>query len=97
MADFVFVYRAPKGYQPGAGTIETWNGWFQRLGSTVQDFGRQVADRANAGEVEDTSLAGYSIITADDMKSAVALAKTCPLVEAGGGVEVGNLLPAPQF
>jgi hypothetical protein len=38
-----------------------------------------------------THLCGYSFVTADDLESAVALAKGAPVVSAGGGVEVGEI------
>jgi hypothetical protein len=39
----------------------------------------------------ETTLGGYSLIKADDLKAAVALAEGCPVLNEGGGVEVGEL------
>jgi hypothetical protein len=36
-------------------------------------------------------LGGYTLVTADDLEAAVALAKGHPLLRQGGGVEVGEL------
>lgn len=41
-------------------------------------------------------LGGYSIVTADNLEAAVSMAKRCPNVERGGGVEVGLLAELPQ-
>ena len=41
-------------------------------------------------------LGGYSLITAGDIDEAVALAKGCPFVGQGGGVEVGRLADPPS-
>jgi hypothetical protein len=40
-------------------------------------------------------LDGYTLVTAGDFAAAVELAKGCPIVEEGGGVEVGLLTPVP--
>jgi hypothetical protein len=39
----------------------------------------------------ETALGGYSLIKADDLQAAVALAEGCPVLNEGGGVEVGEL------
>src|SRR5579859_419245 len=43
------------------------------------------------GEVGDTALGGYSLIRAADLDAAVAVAKTCPGLESGMTVEVGEV------
>jgi hypothetical protein len=42
-----------------------------------------------------TQLGGYSVITADDIDAALAIAKRCPSVARGGGVEIGLLADLP--
>jgi hypothetical protein len=41
-------------------------------------------------------LGGYSLIRADDLATASSVAKGCPFVGAGGGVEVGLLMDLPR-
>jgi hypothetical protein len=36
----------------------------------------------------------YSVVSAEDMESALALAGDCPVMRAGGGVEVGPVMDA---
>lgn len=95
MPTFVFAYRAPKDYTPGsAETMAAWTAWFENMGAQLQDYGNPVFARQTVGDTGDeTVLGGYSIISADDLESAVTLAKGCPMVGAGGGVEVGELTP----
>jgi hypothetical protein len=38
---------------------------------------------------------GYTIITAEDLDTALALAERCPIIADGGGVEVGVLTHVP--
>lgn len=37
---------------------------------------------------------GHSVVSAEDMDSAPALAKDCPVLRVGGGVEVGPVMEA---
>ena len=97
MATFVFAYRAPEGYVPG--TPETrvaWTAWFETMGAQLVDIGKPVFESASLGSSgAGTRLGGYSIITADDLESAVRLAKGCPHLQRGGGVDIGQLVDLP--
>lgn len=91
MAKYVFSYRVPADYTPGPETGDEWRAWLGGLGSALVDFGHAVTDYAALGEVGGggSRLAGYSVVSADDLESAVTLAKGCPALLVGGGVEVG--------
>jgi hypothetical protein len=39
-------------------------------------------------------MVAYSVVSAEDMDSALALAKDCPVLPVGGGVEVGPAMEA---
>jgi hypothetical protein len=95
MPKYVFAYRAPKDYVPGEpGAIAAWAEFRTSLGDKVIDFGNPVFEASSLGNCDDrTRLGGYSFITADDLESAVALAKGSPTLGAGagGGVEVGEI------
>jgi hypothetical protein len=41
-----------------------------------------------------TRLGGYSVVTAEDIDGAAALARGCPALQFGGGVEIGAV---PEF
>jgi hypothetical protein len=91
MPTFVFTYRMPKDYVPGgADTMAAWAAWFDSMGANLADRGNPVFDSAGLGNCgRDTALGGYSFVIAEDLESAVALAKGSPALESGGGVEVG--------
>ena len=55
------------------------------------DAGQPVSETAEVGLRGRTRLGGYSLITADDLAAAVALAKGCPALDEGAGVQVGLL------
>jgi hypothetical protein len=97
MAEFIFTYRTPAGYTPGTPDgIAAWNAWFQGMGSQLRDLGKPVFNRATVGGSADGSLlGGYSLVTAENLDEAVTLAKNCPIVAVGGGVEVGELADLP--
>ena len=94
MAKYVFSFRVPSGYAPHAGTAAEWQAWFGGLGSALVDVGNAVTDYASLGEVggSDSRMVAYSVVSAEDMDSALALAKDCPVLRVGGGVEVGPVM-----
>ena len=98
MPTFVFTYRAPKGYARTADTGRAWWSWFDGMGDAVVDVGRPVVGRTALGNCspDATELGGYSVVSADDLEAAIAIAKGCPYLDGAGGIEVGQLgeLPA---
>jgi hypothetical protein len=92
---FLFSYRVPKDYQPSAETGKAWEDWFESLGSSRIDPGRGVLTARMLGNLDaGTRLGGYSVVTAEDMEGAAALAGGCPALRLGGGVEIGAV---PEF
>lgn len=91
MTTYLFTYRAPLGYQGGPDALDAWNAFFEGLGDHLVDAGNPVFERSTLGNcgADIAPLGGYSLIRADDLPSAVELAKSCPILEQGGGVEVG--------
>ena len=96
MGKFVFVYKG--GSQPateaeGAKVMDAWIGWFGTLGAAVMDggnpFGESTAVAADGATTSASAgLTGYSIVSADSLSAAATLAKGCPILAAGGSVEV---------
>ena len=94
MPKFIFTYRAPAGYTPGtdADAMAAWQAWFGQLGDHVAEIGNPVSERTTVGVApSEHQLGGFSIITAADLEAAAVLAKGCPFLKQGGGVEVGQL------
>jgi hypothetical protein len=42
-----------------------------------------------------TTMSGYTIVEADSLDAALAMAKTCPFLEIGGSLEVSELMQMP--
>jgi hypothetical protein len=102
MAKFVLAYRTPNAlahsraeagtYTADPETLAAWEAWFAGIGDRVVEPGSPVFARGTVGETgADTALGGYSVVEADDLAAAIAFAEGCPVLQYGGGVEVGEL------
>ena len=97
MANYVISFRVPADYKPSADAPEQWKAWFGGLGENLVDVGRAVTEYATAGEVggSDSRFVAYSVVNADSLDAALAIAKESPVMSAGGGVEVGPQMIVP--
>ena len=99
MPEFIFTYRSAKGRDATPEELAAWGSFLKDvIAPQVVDPGRPVLEpSAVLGEAgPSTQLGGYSIVTADDLGTAVSMAKSCPAIERGGGVEVGALTALPE-
>jgi hypothetical protein len=91
MKKFVFLY---VGMDKSPGAREKWIAWFSENGASFLDSGNPLAAgrlvTAKGGSPLDSVVAGYSLVLADDLASAEAIAATSP---APGGVQVFEALP----
>jgi hypothetical protein len=100
--NYLLVYHGgqmPETPEEGAKVMATWNAWFATLGDAVVDGGNpvsQVRTIGNNGTVSNGALnpaSGYSVIKADSLDAAVALAKGCPILNGGlGSIEVAETI-----
>ncbi len=96
MTNYVLVYHGggmPESPEEGAKVMAAWTAWFAQLGDAVVDGGNPASHTrtiaADGAVREDTSgPSGYSIIKADSLDHAVALAKGCPVLQAGASIQV---------
>jgi len=103
MAKYVLVYTGGGGMAPSPEEqdkiMEAWMSWFGSLGEAVVDVGNPFAGpsctvtASTMTEGGAAELGGYSIITAEDIADAAAKAKGCPVLLAGGGVEIYEATP----
>ncbi len=101
MANFVLIYHGggmPETPEEGAKIMQAWTDWFGKLGAALVDGGNpvsQVRTIAADGSVGSggSTVSGYSILKADDIDGAVALAKGCPVLLGGATIEVAETLP----
>lgn len=93
MDTYLLVHRHRHGYRGTPETAAAWKDWFTQLGDALVDPGNAVLDgRGAAGDAGSSlPLGGYTIVQAASLEEAVRLASGCPIIEAGGAVEVGEL------
>ena len=83
-------------------TMEKWMGWFKDMGAKglikepghpLENGGKLVSGKAMTvsdgpfAEAKDL-ISGFTLIMANDLAHAAEIAKGCPILEAGGAVEV---------
>ncbi len=99
MANYLLVFHGgsmPETQEEGAKVMQAWTEWFGKLGGAVIDQGNpvsQVRTIAANGSVSDGGVnpsSGYTIIKADSLDAAVALAKGCPVLAGGASIEVAE-------
>jgi hypothetical protein len=101
MAKFVYAYtggqmaETPEAQEQA---MQAWGAWFGQLGSALTDggnpFGASATVKSGGGSAGNSSgLTGYSIIEAASLDEATAKAAGCPILQAGGAVEVHEALP----
>lgn len=98
MAKYVFVYHGgskPDTPEDAAQVMQAWGAWLESLGADVIDGGNPVGPSttvhsdgsvSNDGGVNPVS--GYSLLEASSLDDAIAKAKGCPVLSAGGSVEL---------
>lgn len=101
MAKYLFVYHGgstPESPEDIASVISAWENWLGSMGAAVVDGGNPVGPSstvASDGSVVANGGAnpasGYSLIEAASLEDALGKAKGCPILEAGGSVEVAEI------
>lgn len=92
MPTYLITNRLPEGFTGSAEALGAWTAWFEGLGDHLADRGNPAFTRTTAGNAgPGTMLGGYTLITADSLDEAAALAADHPLLSRGGGVEIAEL------
>jgi len=96
--DYVLTFRRPVERRLTTEEEARWPTWFEQIRDSIADFGNRVGQvrevgRGGEGERSD-ALGGYIVINADSLEAATTLASGCPILQQGGSVEVGEIIPA---
>lgn len=102
MKNYVFEYHN----DPTTGDVDmaafaaAWGAWFGQLGDKLVDAGNpynaggQAVEKSGVTTIENHPSTGYSIVKAASMDDAVAMAKSCPVLnETNGAVRVYETMP----
>lgn len=102
MTKYLFVYHG--GGAPGSEAemkqvMDAWGAWFGTLGAAVVEPGNPVgvsktvnSDGSVANDGGANPASGFSVIEASSHDDAVSKAKGCPILAAGGSVEVAEVM-----
>jgi hypothetical protein len=102
MGNYLFAYRGgsmAETQEERDAAMAAWGAWFGQLGGAIVDAGNPFAGStsvAGDGTVSPgagSGISGYSVIQADSLDAASALAKGSPVLAAGGSVDVYETLP----
>ena len=98
MTKYLFVYHgggAPEGKAEQAKVMDAWGQWMGSMGSALVVGGNTVGISSTVnsdGSVSDhggaNPASGYSLVEATSLEAALAHAKGCPILAAGGSIEV---------
>ncbi len=102
MAKYLFVYHGgsnPETEEEVAAVLDAWGQWLGSMGAAVIDGGNPAGmsktvhpDGSVSNDGGANPVSGYSLIEASDDDDAVAKAKGCPVLVAGGSVEVAEAM-----
>lgn len=88
--------------EQGAEVLAKWQEWMGRVGPALSDVGSPFGPGASIVDDGSTgiaaSLTGYSIVEAEDLAGAEALADGHPYLSDGGGdfaIDIYELMPVP--
>jgi hypothetical protein len=98
MAKYLFVYHGgshPSNPAEVKKVMDAWAAWFGSMGSAVIDGGNPVGKSSTVksdGSLVDgggaNPASGYSLIEASSLEDAHKKARECPLLKAGGTIEI---------
>jgi hypothetical protein len=97
MAKFVYTYsggRMPETDAEREAVMAAWGGWLGGMGAAALDPGNPfgasatVSADGSVGDAGAAGIGGYSIVAADSLAAATEMAKGCPILSAGGSVDV---------
>jgi hypothetical protein len=95
MPSFVFTYRRPAGQAFDPEQAPAWFKWIDEISDHITVPGSAVAGTRQLGNVEGgQSISGFTVIEARDMDHATEIARGCPAITFGYGLEVGELMDA---
>lgn len=102
MAKYLFVYHGgdhPETEAEVKEVLDAWGAWMGAMGAAVIDGGNPVGKSSTVnsdGSVSDNGgsnpTSGYGLFEAPDLADALEKAKGCPILSAGGTIEVAEAI-----
>jgi hypothetical protein len=96
MAEFIFTHRFPNNFKGAPDTAAAAKAWFDQIASTIVSRNDGSVETRNLGDCgADTHPNAYTIVKAENMAAALALAGGWPLLQRGAGLEVREMTSKP--
>ena len=102
MAKYLFVYHGgknPESDEEYKQVMDAWGSWLESMGAAVVDGGNPVgasstvhSDGSVSADGGSNPASGYSLIEAHNVEDAKSKARACPILEAGGSVELAEAM-----
>lgn len=102
MAKYALVFHGgsvPETEEEGAAVMAAWGAWMEGLGGALKDpgnaFGNSTTIQSDGSTTQGggaNPATGYTLLEAASLDAAVALASSCPILAAGGSVEVAETI-----
>lgn len=106
MPSYIIAYHGgekPESPEEGSKQMAKWKAWLAGLGDAVINPGTPLGKSmmVSSAGVSDAggsdAMSGFSTVKADNLDTAIEMAKGCPFLETGGTLEVAEIkeMPAP--
>jgi len=106
MPQYVIVYLGgdqPSSPEEGKQRLAKYMDWLSSLGDSAVSPANPLKNTntvnsdgtVSAGST--TTMSGFTIVEADSMEAALSTAKACPFLDAGGSLEVSELVKMPSL
>lgn len=101
MPNYIIAYQGgkkPETPEQGAEQMAKWETWVEELGEAAVNPGTPLMKTrivSSAGVSDDggpNSMSGFSVVQAENMDTALEMAKACPFLETGGTLEVAEMV-----
>lgn len=102
MPKYLFVYHGgsePKSEAEYKEVMDDWGNWLGGMGAAVVDGGNPVGkshtvhpDGKVTADGGSNPASGYGLFEADNDEDAIAKARACPILKAGGSVELAEAI-----
>lgn len=102
MPNYVLTFHGEMGPMPDdpavmEAVMQEWGAWYGSMGDALVDGGAPFGETASVGPdgssaTNPASLTGYTIVKADDIGAATAIAKGCPVLKNGHTVQISTAI-----
>lgn len=102
MPNFVLTYHGEMGPMPDdpvavEAVMAEWGAWYGSIGDGLVDGGAPFGESSaigpdGSGVANPASMTGYTVVAADDMAAATAIAQGCPVLKNGHSVQISQTI-----